>query len=1030
MHDIVPKILIFTQHGVALARRIAASLDGPAQILAPAKAFDGCPSAAGIDLYDEPAAQRVAALFRAGHPLVAIASVGLMVRLVAGYIRNKAVDPPVVVVDEAGRFVVPVLSGHLGGANALAERLAAHLGAVAVVTTATEALGTLSIDRVAAEAGWRIEDLDAVKAVTRCLVHEEPVVVVQECGDTGWQQAFGPLPESIALFECWDDVAPGPGQQRSQQYKAGILISDRCIPSDEMQAVAPSWAVCRPPSLVVGVGAEKDVPPAELHAAVQQVLAASGFAVDSVSTIATLDRKASEEGFGTWLTQQSWPVVTYAAAQLAQVQGIPNPSDIVAQTVGTPGVCEPAALLASGSTTLLVPKQKCGRVTVAVARQAAALDPQPPPWSPLPSPEEMVWVRGEEAPMASTPTPALSLTGRGRSESLPTNESPTLERDQPGGDEETVSPSPTSLLSHQVSPQRGRLTIIGIGPGAADLLTVRALDALERCEVLVGYERYIQLLGDRAAGKEIHGSAIGHESDRARLAIDLARQGREVALISSGDAGIYGMAGLAFEHLERQGWSPGTAPDVEVIPGVSAAQTAAALLGAPLSNDFAVLSLSDLLTPRATIERRLEALAAADLVVALYNPQSQKRRALFQQACEIFLRHRPATTPVGVVRAASREGQAIHLTDLGQLQNAPVDMESLVLIGNSQTRRFADRLVTARGYLAERTSEGEAQGQPGASAYEEGDPGQVTRKIRFIGAGPGDPELLTLRGARALATADVVVYAGSLVPRGVLTHIRPGARVRNSAALTLEETHRLLTEAYRAGQQVVRLHSGDPSLYGAITEQMARLDAEHIPYEIVPGVSAFQAVAARLGIEYTQPGVVQTLILTRAGGRTGLPPNESLAELARHQVTLCLFLSARHVAEVQETLLTSYPPTTPVAVAYRATWPDEELLSGTLEELTAMLQSQGHERTVLIVVGPSLRRQGGRSRLYDPTHSHLFRPETARRRRATAGQSTEPTAARPTPRPLPGKEGEQVIENMEDRSLGGTDEPHERSTGA
>ena len=307
-----------------------------------------------------------------------------------------------------------------------------------------------------------------------------------------------------------------------------------------------------------------------------------------------------------------------------------------------------------------------------------------------------------------------------------------------------------------------------------------------------------------------------------------------------------------------------------------------------------------------------------------------------------------------------------------------------------------------------------AQGHPGASAYEEGDLGQVTRKIRFVGAGPGDPELLTLRGARALATADVVVYAGSLVPRGVLTHIRPGARVRNSAALTLEETHRLLTEAYRAGQQVVRLHSGDPSLYGAITEQMARLDAEHIPYEIVPGVSAFQAVAARLGIEYTQPGVVQTLILTRAGGRTGLPPNESLAELARHQVTLCLFLSARHVAEVQETLLTSYPPTTPVAVAYRATWPDEELLSGTLEELTAMIQSQGHERTVLIVVGPSLRRQGGRSRLYDPTHWHLFRPETARRRRATAGQQTEPTAASPAPSPLPGREGEQVTENMED----------------
>jgi cobalt-precorrin 5A hydrolase/precorrin-3B C17-methyltransferase len=981
MHDTIPHILIFTQHGEALARRIAESFDSPAKILAPVKAFAGRSSAAGIELYDEPATQRVGALFRQGHPLVAIASVGLMVRLVAGCIRSKAVDPPVVVVDEAGRFVVPVLSGHLGGANALAERLATHLGAVPVLTTATEALGTLPIDRIAAEAGWRIEDMDGVKAVAHSLVEGEPAVVIQECGDTAWQRQFTPLPASIDLFTCWEDLAGEPGQRRSQLYQGGILISDRCIPHEALQAVAPSWVVCRPPSLVVGVGAEKDVPPEGLDAAVHEVLVSFGFAADSVSTVATLDRKGAEEGFRAWLAQRGWPVVTYTAAQLAQVQGVPNPSDTVAQAVGTPGVCEPAALLASGNATLVAPKQKCGRVTVAVARLSSSLSH---------GERDRAWV---DAGRKQEPSPRPSPAGKG---------------------------------GHT----RGRLAIIGIGPGAADLLTVRASDTLERCEVLVGYERYIQLLGHRAAGKEIHGSAIGQESDRARLAIDLARHGREVALISSGDAGIYGMAGLAFEHLESQGWSPGAPPDVEVIPGVSAAQTAAALLGAPLSNDFAVLSLSDILTPRATIERRLEALAAADLVIALYNPQSQKRRALFRQACEIFLRHRRAMTPVAVVRAASREGQAIYLTDLGQLQNAPVDMESLVLIGNSQTRRFADRLVTARGYMTSRAGDGESQEHPGAPPHVEHDPGEVTRKILFVGAGPGDPELLTLRGARALATADVVVYAGSLVPRGVLTHIRPGARVRNSAALTLEETHRLLTEAYRAGHQVVRLHSGDPSLYGAITEQMARLDAEHIPYEIVPGVSAVQAVAARLGIEYTQPGVVQTLILTRAGGRTGLPPNESLAELARHQVTLCLFLSARHVAEVQETLLTSYPPTTPVAVAYRATWPDEELLTGALEELTAMVQSQGHERTVLIVVGPSLLRQGGRSRLYDPTHWHLFRPESARRRRATAGKQTAQTTASPDPSPLPSREGELAQETMEHTSSADADEPTERSTEA
>ena len=255
---------------------------------------------------------------------------------------------------------------------------------------------------------------------------------------------------------------------------------------------------------------------------------------------------------------------------------------------------------------------------------------------------------------------------------------------------------------------------------------------------------------------------------------------------------------------------------------------------------------------------------------------------------------------------------------------------------------------------------------------------QTSRKVLFIGAGPGDAELLTLKGAKALAAADVVVYAGSLVPGGVLQHVRRGAVVHNSATLTLEEIHRLVAGAYRAGQRVVRLHSGDPSIYGAITEQMALLDEEQIPYEIIPGVSSFQAVAARLGIEYTQPGVVQTLILTRPGGRTGMPENESLAQLARHGVTLCVFLGASLVAEVQKALLTSYPPTTPVAVAYRATWPDEELTTGTLADLVEMVQGPQYDRTTLIIVGPSLQRQGKRSHVYDPSYQHRFRPGQGR----------------------------------------------------
>jgi len=450
-----------------------------------------------------------------------------------------------------------------------------------------------------------------------------------------------------------------------------------------------------PRSVVVGIGAEKGVPAADFDEALCDVLHSFGLSSESVRAVATLERRAAEEGFAAWASQRGWPVLAYTAEQLAAIQARPHPSTIVAQGLETSGVCEPAAMLASGSRTLLVSKQKHGRVTVAIAQ------------------------------------------------------------------------------------------CIDAGAPGMDL---SSSTGVERCH------SQPKVLGGQMA------------SARA------------------------------------EGTSADVAPDS----------------GEPSEETLA----------------------------------------------------------------------------------------------------------------------------PDTSAD------QTSRKVLFLGAGPGDAELLTLKGAKALAAADVVVYAGSLVPGGVLQHVRRGAVVHNSATLTLEEIHLLVTEAYRAGQRVVRLHSGDPSIYGAITEQMALLDEEQIPYEIVPGVSSFQAVAARLGIEYTQPGVVQTLILTRPGGRTGMPENESLAQLARHGVTLCVFLGASLVGEVQKALLTSYPPTTPVAVAYRATWPDEELTIGTLADLVEMVQGPQYDRTTLIIVGPSLQRQGKRSHVYDPSYQHRFRPEKGRGG-GTVSESTE-----------------------------------------
>jgi precorrin-4/cobalt-precorrin-4 C11-methyltransferase len=246
--------------------------------------------------------------------------------------------------------------------------------------------------------------------------------------------------------------------------------------------------------------------------------------------------------------------------------------------------------------------------------------------------------------------------------------------------------------------------------------------------------------------------------------------------------------------------------------------------------------------------------------------------------------------------------------------------------------------------------------------------------VYFIGAGPGDPDLLTLRGRRLIERCPVCLYAGSLVPAEVVACAPPDALVVNTAELHLDQIIAHLAEAHAAGKDVARVHSGDPSLYGAIAEQMQRLDALGIPYEVVPGVSSFTAAAAALKLELTPAGANQTVILTRAPGRTGLPANESLAELARHRVGLVLFLSAAQVPAVVEALSPHYGPEAPVVVAYRVSWPDQQLLRCTLATLADTMKAAKIHLTALILVGPMLEPDRARhSHLYDRTYTHRFR---------------------------------------------------------
>ena len=245
--------------------------------------------------------------------------------------------------------------------------------------------------------------------------------------------------------------------------------------------------------------------------------------------------------------------------------------------------------------------------------------------------------------------------------------------------------------------------------------------------------------------------------------------------------------------------------------------------------------------------------------------------------------------------------------------------------------------------------------------------------IEIVGAGPGDPELVSVRGKRFLEQADLILYAGSLVPVELTHYAKPGCTVRSSASMDLEEQFALMKEFYDRGLLVVRLHTGDPCIYGAIQEQMAFFDRYGMRYHITPGISAFQAAAAALRSQFTIPEKVQTIILTRGEGRTPMPEREQLHKLAQSQSTMCIYLSAAIVEEVQAELLQAYPPETPVAACYKLTWKEERIYRGQLKDLAKIVRENKLTLTTLLVVGDAIGNREGLSRLYAHEFKHLFR---------------------------------------------------------
>jgi precorrin-4/cobalt-precorrin-4 C11-methyltransferase len=246
--------------------------------------------------------------------------------------------------------------------------------------------------------------------------------------------------------------------------------------------------------------------------------------------------------------------------------------------------------------------------------------------------------------------------------------------------------------------------------------------------------------------------------------------------------------------------------------------------------------------------------------------------------------------------------------------------------------------------------------------------------VSFVGAGPGDPELITVKGQRLLGEADVIIYAGSLVNPALLALAKQGASIYNSASMTLDQVIDVIEEAASQGKKTVRLHTGDPSIYGAIQEQMDALDKKNITYDVIPGVSSFLATAAALKREYTLPDVSQTVIITRLEGRTPVPEKEKLALLASHNATMCIFLSVHMIDNVMKELMNGgYEQDTPVAIVQKASWPDQKIFRGTVSTIGKIITDAKIDRTAMIVVGRCLDSQYALSRLYAPEFGHMYR---------------------------------------------------------
>lgn len=550
--------------------------------------------------------------FQKADGLVFACAAGIVLRKLAPLLQSKDRDPAVILVDWQSGSFIPLLSGHLGGANALAKELAAIAEGRALLTTATDQRQLPAVDDWARELGATLTPLSGILPIAKAQLATGRVQLYSDAPRSALPSGYtlGVAPYEAWRGTDWPDACPSP-------EGPWLWLSERPFPGLGLQPTL--WLI--PKTLVLGAGCRKDYPVERFARGVAAFLAELGVDPRALAILSSHERKAEEMALIAFAKAHALPFYTHSAEELkALCAGHPEwtTSDFVEAQVGTPAVAQPAAA-AHGAGELLAEERGEG-MTLALFRRG----------------------------------PELSAEAR-----------------------------------------RGEIIVCGYGPGAYALMTREAQQAFAEADLIATYKLYAEELKQYWPTKRYLTTVMTEEKKRCELAIEAALAGEKVVLASNGDAGVYGMASLVLELLEKGGhldlpW--------RVIPGVTAATAAAARLGAPLSHDFALISLSDRLTPWPLIQKRLRLAAEADLVICLYNPRSKGRPHFLQAALELVQATRPEPLVIGLARHIGRPEESLWTGTLADFEPERVDMHSLVIIGNSQTYLAHGRMITPRGY--------------------------------------------------------------------------------------------------------------------------------------------------------------------------------------------------------------------------------------------------------------------------------------------------------------------------------------------